>query len=107
MYHAWRDGHLDPHDRMGTFAEGLATRVPFALTAGVLRKKLDDFVLVPDREIREAMAWFLEHERLAVEGACAATLAGLRSLDDVAGRNVVLPLSGRNVAPEKLRATLE
>lgn len=107
MYHAWRDGHLDPHDRMDTFAEGLATRVPFALTGRVLRERLDDFVLVPDGEIREAMGWFLAQERLAVEGACAASLAGLRSLDDVVGRTVVLPLSGRNVAPEKLRALLE
>jgi threonine dehydratase len=106
MFRAWQDGTLAPHDRMDTFAEGLATRVPFALTQRVLRADLADFLLVPDEAIRDAMGWFLDRERLAVEGASAAALAGLRSLGDVAGRTVVLPLTGRNVAPEKLRTAL-
>jgi threonine dehydratase len=86
MYHAWRDGHLDPHDRMGTFAEGLATRVPFALTQEILRDRLADFRLVEDDAIRESLAWLVDREHVIVEGACAAPVAVAREMrTDLAG----------------------
>jgi len=38
---------------MNTFAEGLATRVPFENTQRIMRKYVDDFILVDDDDIRE------------------------------------------------------
>ena len=37
MHRAYHEDTLEPHDRMETRAEGVATRVPFALTMGILR----------------------------------------------------------------------
>jgi len=37
---------------MNTFAEGLATRVPFENTQRIMRKYVDDFILVDDDDIR-------------------------------------------------------
>lgn len=105
---AWQEGHLDAHDRMETFAEGLATRVPFALTSEILRDRLDEFVLVDDDDIRAAIRRLLTEERIVAEGAGATPLAGLDAIaDELAGKTVVLPITGGNLAVEKLRDALD
>ena len=104
-YRAWRDGHLDPHESMETFAEGLATRVPFALPMEVLSGDggLADFVLVEDADLEAAMRRLLTEEHVLVEAAGAASLAGLDAYaDEVEGATVVCQLSGRNVSTEGL-----
>lgn len=107
MHRAWAEDTLEPHDRMETFAEGLATSVPFAMTTRVLRDRLDDFLLVDDDALRDAVETLFETERIVMEGACGASLAGARAMRDaVAGSTVVLQVSGRNVDAETLRAIL-
>jgi threonine dehydratase len=104
MHRAWETGSLDPHDRMETFAEGLATSVPFALTTRILRERLHDFLLVSDDDLRDGVATMFTEEHVVLEGACAASLAGARAMaDEIAGSTVVLQVSGRNVDTEKLR----
>ena len=94
-------------DRMGTAAEGLATRVGFELPQKILWKHLDDFVLVGEDEIFEATRLMIEHTRNLVEGAAAAPLAAaLRLRDRLAGKRVVLICSGGNVTIAQLRALL-
>jgi threonine dehydratase len=108
MYRAWAEETLDPHDRMETFAEGLATGVPFALTTRVLREKLAGFLQVSDDALRDGVATMLAEEHVAVEGAAAASLAGARAMADrIAGSTVVLQVSGRNVDLAKLRGILD
>lgn len=107
VHHAWAGGHLEPHDRMETTAEGLATRVPFALPMEVLADGLYDFLLVEDREIETAMRRLLIEEHVLVEAAGAASLAGLEAArDEIVGTTVVLQLSGRNVAEADLSGLL-
>lgn len=107
MYHAWSEGHLDPADRMETFAEGIATRVPFALTMDVLRDSLDDFRLVSEAAIKRGVEGLFTDERIIAEGASATSLAAMRQRrDELQGRTVVLPISGRNIAPEALEQIL-
>ena len=97
-HRAWADGTLAPHERMGTFAEGIATRVPFALTTGVLRDRLADFRLVSDDAIRDAVARMYCDEHVVMEGACgAAFAAALEAGDELAGKTVVIPVTGRNI----------
>lgn len=108
MYRAWSESHLDPHDRMETTAEGLATRVPFALTMGILQERLDEFRLVPEATIRREIGDILREDRIVAEGASAAPIAALREMrDHVRNSTIVVPISGRNVAPEVLREALE
>jgi threonine dehydratase len=98
MQRAWAEGHLAPHDRMETFAEGLATSVPFAVTTELLRDRLDEFRLVSDAALREGVGELFETERIVMEGACAAPLAAMRQDPDrLRGRTVVVPITGRNV----------
>ncbi|HEY2702605.1 MAG TPA: threonine/serine dehydratase [Candidatus Dormibacteraeota bacterium] len=105
-HRSWRARRL-VEDRMETFAEGLATRTAFALPQRILWDMLDDFVLVSDDEIREAMVLMLEATRNLVEAAGAAPLAAaLRLRDRLAGRRVALVASGGNVSLDQLEEVL-
>ena len=88
-----------------TFAEGLATRVPFELPQQILWQHLDDFVLVTEDEIRSANRLMIEHTRNLVEPAGAAPLAAALNLRDrLRGKRVALVLSGGNISPAQLAA---
>jgi len=101
-YRSWRERRL-VDDRMGTFAEGLATRSPFELPQRILWRLLDDFVLVSDDEIRAAQKLLIETTRNLVEAAGAAPLAAaLRLRDKLVGKRVALIASGGNVSLEQL-----
>jgi threonine dehydratase len=105
-FRSWESRSL-VEDRMGTFAEGLATRVPFELPQRILWEQLDDFVLVGEDEIRRATVLMLELTRNLVEPAGSAPLAAaLRLGDRLRGRRVALIASGGNVSPDQLRELL-
>jgi threonine dehydratase len=105
-YQSWRSGRMI-EGQMRTAADGLATRVPFADTQQVLRSCLTDFVLVSDDEMRQAALAYLRHAHTLAELAGAASLAAaLRLRDRLAGRQVVVVLSGGNVAPAELEEIL-
>jgi threonine dehydratase len=105
-YRSWR-AHAVCEDGMATAAEGLATRVGFALPQAILWEHLDDFVLASEDELLRAARLMLEHTRNLVELAGAAPLAGALQLrEHPAGRRVVLVCSGGNVTPEQLTTIL-
>lgn len=104
VHRAWAEDTLEPHDQVDTFAEGIATRVPFALPVTMLRRDLDEFLLVSDGALRRGVKTMFEREQIVMEGACAASVAGARAMaDEIAGSTVVLQVSGRNVDPELFR----
>jgi threonine dehydratase len=105
-YRSWKEGRV-VEDRMGTFAEGLATRVGFELPQRILRERLADFVLVGEDEIGRATLQMIEGTRNLVEPAGAAPLAAaLRLRERLAGTRVALVCSGGNVSLAQLRGLL-
>ncbi len=106
MQRSWLSGRLQEAE-MNTFAEGIATRVPFANTQTIMRHYLDDFVLVSDEAIKRAISLLLLHTHNLAEGAGAASTAAAIDLKDrLAGKKVVLVLSGGNLSIEKLQMIL-
>jgi threonine dehydratase len=104
VYRALKEGGMASLDRVETFAEGLAARVPFALPVTILRRHLDDIVLVSDEEMKLAILLLAEAARQTAEGAGAAsTAAALKLKDRLRGKTVVLVLSGGNITLETLR----
>ena len=92
---------------METFAEGVATRVPFENTQRIMREYLDDFVLVEDAAIRRGIVDLLEHTHNLAEGAGAVSLAAAQHISErLAGRKTVIVLSGGNLSLENLRSVL-
>jgi threonine dehydratase len=101
-YLTWKEGR-PVEDVMKTYAEGLATRLPFELPQQILGRLLDDFVLVSEDEIRAAQRTMIETTRNLIEAAGAAPLAAaLRQREDIAGKKVALVASGGNVSPGQL-----
>jgi len=91
-----------------TRAEGLATAAPFELPQRILRRLLDDFVLVTDDEIDAATVLMIEKTRTLVEAAGAASLAAaLKIRERLKGRNVALICSGGNISPAQLARLLQ
>jgi threonine dehydratase len=102
MWHAWKNRTLDPCPTMETEHEGLATRVPFELTNQILWELLDDFVLVSDEEINDAIGLLARDAKQVAEGAGAASLAAAIKLgDQLRGKKVVGILTGGNIPLER------
>ena len=105
-YLSWKSGSLLEAPNQ-TRVEGLATATPFELPQRILRRLLDDFVLVSDDEIDAATAVMIEKTRTLVEAAGAASLAAaLKLRDQLRGRTVALICSGGNISPAQLKALL-
>ena len=105
---AWKAG--TPVERPSqTQAEGLSTRTTFELPQAILREHLDDFLLVDDAALRNAVAILIEKTRTLVEMAGAAALAGAldpRLRARIQGRRVALICSGGNINPRQLSEVL-
>jgi threonine dehydratase len=105
---SWRAGRPVETESSRTFAEGMATRVPAAMTLEVMRRHVHDMVLVSDAELREAICLMLRITHNLPEGAGAAsTAAALKLKDQLAGKTVVGVLTGGNLDLRELRRILE
>jgi threonine dehydratase len=101
-YLTWRN-RTATESYMRSEAEGLATRAPFMLPQRIMWQYLNDFVLVSDEELWQAVRIYLEKAKTLSELAGAASLAAaLKLRDRLAGKKVALILSGGNISPEKL-----
>ncbi|HLH70090.1 MAG TPA: pyridoxal-phosphate dependent enzyme [Candidatus Dormibacteraeota bacterium] len=102
---AWREGR--PVERPNaTRAEGLATGTSFELPQRIMRRLLDDFVLVEDVDLFRAARLMIEATRTLVEPAGAAALAAALSpglAPRLRGRKVALICTGANLSPAQLR----
>lgn len=100
---SWDSGTMVEAE-MKTFAEGLATRVPFENTQRIMREYVDDFILVDDEDIKSAISILLEHTHNLVEEAAAAPLAAALQIQErLKNKNVVLVVSGGNISMQNLK----
>ena len=97
-YRSWKEGRRIEAP-ITTFADGLATGAPFDLPQQILRRELDDFLLVSDEELRSAMRLLVQETRNLVEAAGAAAFAGAcRLRESLRGLRVAIILSGVNLS---------
>lgn len=107
VYLSWKSGKLESTESASTMADGLATRQAFELTVPILRDLIDDFVLVSEDEIKNAIRLYVEKAHTIAEGAGAAPLAaGYNMRDRLRGKTVVMVLSGGNITAEMLKSVL-
>ncbi len=105
-YESWRQKRLVPASNR-TFAEGLATGTAFELPQTILWERLDDFILVSDSEIQQAMVWMIERAHTLAEAAGASTLAAAYHLRaELYGKKVGIVCSGGNTSLEHLKRAL-
>ncbi|HEU0015205.1 MAG TPA: threonine ammonia-lyase [Longimicrobium sp.] len=82
-----------------TIAEGIAVRRIGETTFGLIERYVDRLVAVSEEEIAAGVLLLLEREKTVAEAAAACTVAAVVDghVPDIAGKNVVMMLSGGNI----------
>lgn len=103
-YQSWGAHRSLSTETADTIADGLSTRTTTEDNVRQLIELVDDIRLVSEEEMLRAIAFLLLNEHTVAEPAGAAATAMLqKSGKEFAGRNVVLLVSGANIAPDVLR----
>jgi threonine dehydratase len=99
MYDAIKAGHIVDSPMLPTLSDGTAGGIEAgSITFEPCRKYVDDWVLVTEDEIREAIKLIFEEHRYVIEGAAGVAVASFLKLRDrLAGKNVVLVICGGNI----------
>jgi threonine dehydratase len=107
IHDSWHARSPMRSERVNTFAEGVATRQPYALTFATLCDGLTDFVTVTDAELADAIRLILKLTHNLVEGAGAVGVAAALKLKDrLKGMRVGLIFSGGNLDTKVLQRIL-
>ncbi len=95
-------------ESLPTLSDGTAGGVERdAVTFGLCREIVDDYLLVEEDAIAEAMIEFIDKQHQLAEGAAGVALAAfLANAGEFRGRNVVILVCGGNVSSETLRRIL-
>jgi threonine dehydratase len=106
MYAAFKG--IEMPSATATLAEGIAVKQPGVLTREIVKRLVDDVVLVSEGDIEHAIVLLLEIEKTVVEGAGGAGLAALlRHKARFAGKKVGIILCGGNIDPMVLADIIE
>lgn len=91
-------GKLETLSAIATIADGIATKRPGELTFSIIKRLVDDVVLVNDEATINAVLLLMERCKMLVEGAGAIGLAALLSgAVKLEGKKVLVPLTGGNI----------
>lgn len=101
-YNSWKNKELCDASNT-TFAGGFATGTGYRVPFEIYKDGLDDFVLLSEDEIYDAMAMALYYTHNLAEGAGASSImAAYRMRDKLQGKRVVLQMSGCNASPQEI-----
>ena len=107
IYRSWKAGRRVETDSCDTIADGLATRVPFPLPLSIIKEGVHDIVLLSEAELQEGIRLALRWTHNLAEGAGASPLAAAHKLTDtLAGKHVVMVMSGANLDTATLKSVL-
>ena len=92
-----------------TLSDGTAGGIePGAVTFQLNQAVVDDFIIVDERQIADAMRLYMRREEQPIEGAAGVAVAGLlASKEKVTGQNVVVIICGSNITDDKLAAVMD
>jgi threonine dehydratase len=107
FYESWKKGERVTIEGADTVADGLAARSVFQLPYAIMKDHVADVVLLSEEEILEGIRLALQVTHNLAEGAGAASIAAaLQIKDRLAGKKVVLIMSGGNLDHEHLLQAL-
>jgi threonine dehydratase len=107
-HHAFHGLDLSDVPDGDTVADGIAVKSPGALTMELIRRHVDDIVLVREEDIEQAIFMLAEIEKTVVEGAGAAGVAAvIRHKDRFRGQDIGTILCGGNIDMMTLSSVLQ
>ena len=78
-----------------------------AITFDICRSITDDYVVVSEEQIAEAMRQFIDAHHMLPEGAAGVALAGLKlRADRYRDKNIVAIICGGNISRETLKKVI-
>ena len=108
MHASIQAGQILDLESKPTLADGTAGGLePDAVTFDICKKFVDDFILVSESDIKNAIIFCIEKHQLLIEGAAALSIAAfMKEKKRFAGKNVVLIISGKKISLEQLKEIL-
>ncbi len=108
MYESIKAGKILDLESQPTISDGSAGGIePGSITFDICNKFVDDFVLVTEEEIKDAIKLIIQKHYMLTEGSGALSVASfIRQKEKYAGQNVVLILSGAKISSEKLKEVI-
>ena len=96
-YRSYHSGMVETNDTINSIADGLLTNLS-ERTLSIIRERVDDILLVSEREILDAMRFIWERMKLIVEPSGATSLAGVLSRQvPMRDKRIGVIISGGNV----------
>jgi threonine dehydratase len=108
MYHSVQAGEIVAEESRPTLADATAGGIEQgSITFELCRRHVADFVLLSEDEIADAIRLVHESEAMVIEGGAAlAVAAAVKHRHTLAGRRVVLIISGSRIDDDVLRGIL-
>jgi len=93
-----------PSVPVNTIADSLGAPMHLPITFGLVQQHVDRMVDVEETALRDAMRWFFTSLKLAVEPACAATIAALMGpLQNIDAKRIGVIACGTNIDEQILQ----
>ena len=95
-------GQILEMESLPTLSDGTAGGIEKdSITFPLCQRLVDDYILVSEEEIRQAMRLFIETHHMLIEGAAGVPLAALLKMPErFQGKTVVIVLCGANISLE-------
>ncbi len=108
MFESVKAGKIVDLKSLPTLSDGTAGGMdPGSLTFDICRKHVDEYVLVSEEEIRDALIMAIQRTNMMIEGAAALSLASfLKIRKNFEGKNVVLIFSGNKLSLSTIKTII-
>jgi|SRR5579862_6959100 len=108
MSESIKAGKIIEMETLSTLSDATAGGIePGAITFDICRQLIDEYILVSEEEIKNAIISMIKTQHLLIEGASGVALAAfLKCSNHFHGKNVVIVLSGANISVETLKLIL-
>ena len=110
MWTSIQAGHIVDIDTQKTLADGVGGNIEEnSVTFPICQKYVDQWVLVEEDEIEQAVYSMLKYHKRVVEGTAGLAIAALRKLplDPKKNKNIVLIMCGGNISLQKIKYLIE
>ena len=108
MYESIKAGHIIDMESKPSISDGTAGGIEKdAITFEICRSLVDEYVLVSEDEIKDAIRLMLNKHFMLIEGAAALSVAAFfKTKNRYAGKRVALIISGAKISQDQLRNVL-
>lgn len=109
VHAAYHNKQNEPHKPTLTIADGIAIKTIGEHTLPMLKKNLDDLILVNDRDVAWSITHLLQHHKILSEGAGAVGVAALltQKIKPKKGEKIGVVISGGNIDMVLLERTIQ